>query len=148
MKEDYSSESIIQEDLDEMSDEMLNFTLARFVAEVRKEDDQEYAGKWQLLALIPLELLFPINKLMDITLLNTTNCGPYYQSPLLHLLSVFESFSSTSKQKIKFAMNEKLNANGTVDNVVSYQFLCTLHIKCPKTGCNIFNIAACTLQYF
>ena len=32
-----------------------------------------------------------------------------------------------------------LNANGTVDNVVSYQFLCILYIKFPKTGCNIFN---------
>ena len=45
LKEDYSSESIIQEDIDEMSDEMLDFTLARFVAEVRKEDGQEYPGK-------------------------------------------------------------------------------------------------------
>ena len=45
MKVDYSSESIIQEDIDEMSDEMLDFTLASFVAEVRKEDRQEYLGK-------------------------------------------------------------------------------------------------------
>ena len=43
LKEDYSCESIIQEDID-MSDEMLDFTLARF-AEVRKEDGQEYPGK-------------------------------------------------------------------------------------------------------
>ena len=41
LKEDYSSESIIQEDIEEMSDEMLDFTLASFVAEVRKEDGQE-----------------------------------------------------------------------------------------------------------
>ena len=40
-----NNESIIQEDIDEMSDEMLDFTLARFVAEVRKEDGQEYPGK-------------------------------------------------------------------------------------------------------
>ena len=45
LEEDYSSESVIQEDIDEMSDEMLDFTLARFVAEVRKEDGQEYPGK-------------------------------------------------------------------------------------------------------
>ena len=45
LKEDYSSESLIQEDIEEMSNEMLNFTLARFVAEVRKEDGQEYPGK-------------------------------------------------------------------------------------------------------
>ena len=45
LKEDYSSESIIQEDIDEISDEMSDFTLAGFVAEVRKEDGQEYPGK-------------------------------------------------------------------------------------------------------
>ena len=40
----------------------------------------------------------------------------------------------------KLSRNEReLNANGTVDNVVSFQFLCTLYIKFPKTGCNIFN---------
>ena len=37
----YSSESIIQED----TDEMLDFTFIRFVAEARKEDGQEYPGK-------------------------------------------------------------------------------------------------------
>ena len=42
LKEDYSSESIIQEDIDKMSVEMLDFTLVRFVAEVRREDGQEY----------------------------------------------------------------------------------------------------------
>ena len=46
LKEDYGSESIIHEDIDEMSDEMLDLTLARFVAEVRKEDGQEYPGKY------------------------------------------------------------------------------------------------------
>ena len=40
----------------------------------------------------------------------------------------------------KLSCNEReLNANGTVDNVVSYQFLRTLYIKFPKTGCNILN---------
>ena len=40
----------------------------------------------------------------------------------------------------KLSSNEReLNANGTVDIVVSYQFLCTLFIRFPKTGCNIFN---------
>ena len=39
----------------------------------------------------------------------------------------------------KFSCNEReLNANGTVDNVVSYQFLRILYNKFPKTGCNIF----------
>ena len=45
LKEDYSSESIIQEDMDEMSHEMLDFTLASFVAEVRKEHGPEYPEK-------------------------------------------------------------------------------------------------------
>ena len=44
LKEDYSGEPVIQEDIDEMSHEMLDFTLAHFVAEVRKEDGQEYPG--------------------------------------------------------------------------------------------------------
>ena len=38
LKEDFNSKSIIQEDIFEISDEMLDFTLASFVAEVRKED--------------------------------------------------------------------------------------------------------------
>ena len=46
LKEDYSSESIIQEDVDEMSVEMLDFALACFVPEVRKEDGQEYPEKY------------------------------------------------------------------------------------------------------
>ena len=45
LKEDYSGESAIQEDIEEMSDEMLDFTLARFVAEVTKEDGQKYPWK-------------------------------------------------------------------------------------------------------
>ena len=45
LKEDYSGEPVIQEDIDDISDKMLDFTLARFVAEVRKEDGQEYPGK-------------------------------------------------------------------------------------------------------
>ena len=45
LKKDNSSESIIQEDTDEMSDEILDFKLASFFAEVRKGDGQEYPGK-------------------------------------------------------------------------------------------------------
>ena len=46
LKEDYSGESIIQDDIDEMSDDMLDVTLARFVAEVRKKDGQGDPGKY------------------------------------------------------------------------------------------------------
>ena len=55
---------------------------------------------------------------------------------------MFESFSSikVALRNKKLSWNEReLNRNGTVDNVVSYQFLCTLYIKFPETGCNIFN---------
>ena len=48
----------------------------------------------QLLALIPLELLFPVNKVMNIILVNPINCAVYYQS-------LFVDRSGTSKQKIK-----------------------------------------------
>ncbi|CAH3107100.1 unnamed protein product [Pocillopora meandrina] len=41
----YSGEPLINENLDEMSEEQLDFVLARFIAEVRKEDGQEYPGK-------------------------------------------------------------------------------------------------------
>lgn len=36
---------LLNQRIDEMSDEDLDFFLARFVAEVRKEDGQEYPGK-------------------------------------------------------------------------------------------------------
>ena len=55
LKQDYSGEPVVAEDIDEMSDE--------------------------LLALIALNMLFRINKLMTIILLNTINCAAYYQSP-------------------------------------------------------------------
>ena len=45
LKQDYSGELVIQQDIDKMSDEMLDFTLARFVAEVTKKGGQEYPGK-------------------------------------------------------------------------------------------------------
>ena len=55
LKQDYSGEPVVEEDIDEISDE--------------------------LLALIALKMLFRINKLMTIILLNTINCAPFYQSP-------------------------------------------------------------------
>ena len=96
LKEDYSGELVFQEDIDEM----LDFTLARFVAEVRKEDGQEYPGKtlYEILSSIEMYLRVQckrnitlidkkgctfrnLNKLMNIILLNTINRAPYYQSP-------------------------------------------------------------------
>ena len=41
----YSGEPLINENLDEMSEEQLDFVLARFIAEVRKEDGQEYLSR-------------------------------------------------------------------------------------------------------
>ena len=40
-----STEPVSTKSLEEMSDEELDFFLARFVAEVRKQDGQEYPGK-------------------------------------------------------------------------------------------------------
>ena len=99
MKEDYSGEPVIQENIDEMSDEMLDFTLARFVAEVRKEDRREYPGKTLCEVLSSIEMYLReqckrnitlidqkrctfrnLSKLMNI-MLNTINCASYYQSP-------------------------------------------------------------------
>ena len=51
LKQDYSGEPVVEEDIDEMSDE--------------------------LLALIALKMLFRINKLMTIILLNTINCADH-----------------------------------------------------------------------
>ena len=45
VKEGCNGEPVVNEDLDEMSDEQLDFALARFLAEVRKKDGQEYLGK-------------------------------------------------------------------------------------------------------
>ena len=58
LKQDYSGEPVIQQDIDEMSNEMLDLTLARFVAEVRKEDGQEYPGKtlYEILSSIQMYL--------------------------------------------------------------------------------------------
>ena len=45
LKLSYNGEPLINKNLDKMSDEQLDFVLARFIAEVRKEDGQEYPGK-------------------------------------------------------------------------------------------------------
>ena len=45
LKLSYNGEPLVNENLDEMSDEQLDFVLARFIAEVRKEDRQEYPEK-------------------------------------------------------------------------------------------------------
>jgi hypothetical protein len=41
----YRDEPLINASLDKMSDDQLNFFLARFVAEVRKTDGAEYPGR-------------------------------------------------------------------------------------------------------
>ena len=45
LKVENSGEPVLNQRIDEMSDEDLDFFLGRFVAEVRKEDGQEYPGK-------------------------------------------------------------------------------------------------------
>ena len=55
---------------------MLDFTLARFVAEVRKEDGRDYPGKtlYETLSSIQMFLRAQCKR-------NITNCAPHYQSP-------------------------------------------------------------------
>ena len=45
LKVENSGEPVLNQCIDEMSDEDLDFFVGRFVAEVRKEDGQEYPGK-------------------------------------------------------------------------------------------------------
>ena len=45
LKVENSGEPVLNQRIDEMSDEDLDFFLPWFVAEVRKEDGQEYPGK-------------------------------------------------------------------------------------------------------
>ena len=45
VKVSYSGKPLIKDNLDEMSDEQVDFTLARFISEVRRGDGEEYPGK-------------------------------------------------------------------------------------------------------
>ena len=45
LKAEYSGEPVLNQHIDDMSDEDLDFFLAPFVAEVRKKDGQDYPGK-------------------------------------------------------------------------------------------------------
>ena len=74
MKQDYSGEPVIKQDIDEMSDEMLDFTLARFVAEVRKEDGQEYPGKTLYEILSSIQMYLRVQCKRNITLIDKKGC--------------------------------------------------------------------------
>ena len=74
MKQDYSGEPVIKPDIDEMSDEMLDFTLARFVAEVRKEDGQEYPGKTLYEILSSIQMYLRVQCKRNITLIDKKGC--------------------------------------------------------------------------
>ena len=45
LKQSYSGERQINENIEEMSEEQLDFVLARFVSEVKREDGNQYPGK-------------------------------------------------------------------------------------------------------
>ena len=74
LKQDYSGEAVIRQDIDEMSDEMLDFTLARFVAEVRKEDGQEYPGKTVYEILSSIQMYLRVQCKRNITLIDKKGC--------------------------------------------------------------------------
>ena len=60
--------------MDEMSDEMLDFTLARFVAEVGKEDGQEYPGKTLYEILSSIQIYLRVQCKQNITLIDRKGC--------------------------------------------------------------------------
>ena len=55
LKQSYSREPQINENIEEMSEEQLDFVLARFVSEVKREDGNEYPGKtlFEMICSIP-----------------------------------------------------------------------------------------------
>ena len=70
LKQNYSSKPLIQEDMDEMSTEMLDFTLACFAAEVRKEDGREYLGKALYETLSSIQMYLRVQCKRNITLID------------------------------------------------------------------------------
>ena len=74
LKRDYIGEPVIKQDIDEMSDEMLDFTLGRFVAEVRKEDGQEYPGKTLYEILSSIQMYLRVQCKRNITLIDKKGC--------------------------------------------------------------------------
>ena len=78
LEQDYSGEPVIQEDINEMSDEMLDFTLARFVAEVRKEDGRDYPGKTLYETLSSIQMFLRVQCKRNITLIdNKLQCNKW-----------------------------------------------------------------------
>ena len=61
LKVQNSGEPVLNQRIDEMSDEDLDFFLARFVAEVKKEDRQEHPGKtiYEMICSLQCYLRFP-----------------------------------------------------------------------------------------
>ena len=86
LKQDYSGEPVIQQDIDEMSDEMLGFTLARFVAEVRKEDGQEYPGKTLYEILSSIQMYLRVQCKRNITLIDKKGCKFRNLNPVLNFV--------------------------------------------------------------
>ena len=70
LKQDCSGEPVIQEDIDEMSDEVLDCTLARFVAEVRMEDGRDSPGKTLYETLSSIQMFLRVQCKRNITLID------------------------------------------------------------------------------
>ena len=70
----YSGEPLINENLDEMSEEQLDFVLARFIAEVRKEDGQEYPGKTLYEMISSIQTFLRVKCKRNVTLIDKTGC--------------------------------------------------------------------------
>ena len=70
----YSGEPLINENLDEISDEQLDFVLARFISEVRKEDGQEYPGKTLYEMMSSIQTFLRVKCKRNVTLIDKTGC--------------------------------------------------------------------------
>ena len=66
----YSGKPLIKENLDEMSDEQLDFALARFISEVRREDGEEYPGKTLYKMLGSIQTFLQVKCKRNVTLID------------------------------------------------------------------------------
>ena len=74
LKAEYSSEPVLNQRIDEMSDEDLDFFFARFVAEVRKQDEQEYPGKTIYEMICSLQSYLPFQRKGPLFLIDKKGC--------------------------------------------------------------------------
>ena len=70
LKENYSGEPLINESVNEMSEEQLDFVLTRFISEAITEDGQEYPGK----TLGSIQTFLRVQCKRNVTLIDNKGC--------------------------------------------------------------------------